>query len=123
VTIYPGYNHKGENVMLKNTSFLYRIQPTRPEMLSGQQTVEEERAIEDHFEYLRGLTDAGTVLLAGRTLNTDPSSFGIVIVEAESNEAARQIMLSDPAVGKGVMRAEIFPFRIALCSTNICKGS
>jgi uncharacterized protein YciI len=109
--------------MLKNTSFLYRIQPTRPEMLSGQQTVEEERAIEAHFEYLRGLTDAGTVLLAGRTLNTDPSSFGIVIVEAESKEAARQIMLSDPAVVKGVMRAEIFPFRIALCSTNICKGS
>jgi len=95
--------------------FLYRIQPVRPEMLSVGETAEEEQTISEHFSYLKDLTEAGVVLLAGRTLNTDHSSFGIVIFSASSEEEARQIMLDDPAVKRRVMRAELYPYRIALC--------
>ena len=52
--------------------------------------------------------------LAGRTLNTDESSFGIVIFEAESEKAARQVVDNNPAVRQEVMRAELYPYRIAL---------
>jgi hypothetical protein len=59
--------------------YLYRIQPTRPEMLSAGPTADEERIIGEHFDYLKALAAKRIVVLAGRTLNTDPSSFGIVI--------------------------------------------
>ena len=96
------------------TQYLYKIQPTRPEMLTDGPTPEEEAIVSDHFAYLKGLTEQGIVILAGRTLNTDESSFGIVIFEAESEEAARKVMNNDPAIQQGVMRAELFPYRIAL---------
>ncbi|MGB8251657.1 MAG: YciI family protein [Anaerolineaceae bacterium] len=101
--------------------YLYRIQPSRSEMLSEGATAEEEMIIIEHFAYLEKLTDKGVVLLAGRTLNLDPASFGIVILSAVSEDAARQIMQLDPAVKGSVMSAELFPFRIALCSHSLCE--
>jgi uncharacterized protein YciI len=83
-------------------------------MLSEGPTPEEERIVGDHYSYLKKLTDQGVVILAGRTLNTDESSFGIIIFRADSEEAARRIVADDPAVRGGVMRAELFPYRIAL---------
>jgi uncharacterized protein YciI len=103
--------------MADPTLFLYKIQPVRPEMLSVGPTPEEEQTISKHFTYLKGLTEAGVVFLAGRTLNTDHSSFGIVILTAGSEQEARQIMLNDPAVKQRVMRAELYPYRLALLGT------
>ena len=94
--------------------FLYRIQPARPEMLTDGPTPQEERRVGEHFRYLQERTSEGVVLLAGRTLNTDPSSFGIVIFRAESEDEARALMLRDPAVAAGVFRAELFPYGLAL---------
>lgn len=94
--------------------YLYRIEPTRPEMLTLGATSKESAAVDAHFSYLQDLTRRGVVILAGRTLNTDPSSFGIVIFQAESDQDARGIMQADPAVRAGVMRAELFPYRVAL---------
>jgi len=54
------------------------------------------------------------MVLAGRTLNTDERSFGIVIFRADSEEAARRVMDQDPVVHNRVMRAELYPYRIAL---------
>ena len=70
--------------------------------------------ITEHFEHLKSLTESGVVILAGRTLNTDESSFSIVIYRAEDDDAARSIMESDPAVAAGVFRAELFPYSVAL---------
>lgn len=100
--------------MDEQKQFLYRIQPARPEMLSQGPTPEEEAIVSEHFAYLQGLVARGVVLLAGRTLNTDVTSFGIVIFQAESQAAAQAVMENDPAVRQGVMRAELFPYRIAL---------
>ena len=94
--------------------FLYKIQPVRPEMLTEGPTHEEELIVSQHFAYLKQLTEAGVVLLAGRTLNTDPSSFGIVIFNAGSEQEAQQVMHHDPAVKQRVMRAELYPYSIAL---------
>ena len=98
------------------THYLYKIQPTRLEMLIQDPTPEEEAIVSEHFAYLEQLTEQGVVVLAGRTLNTDASSFGIVILRTHSEEAARDIMHNDPAVKHHMMRAELYPYRIALAA-------
>ena len=94
--------------------YLYRIRPTRADMVNLGATPAEEAAIDLHFAYLQAAAALGAVLLAGRTFTSDADSFGIVILRAESNSRARAFMLADPAVNAGVMNAELYPFRIAL---------
>ncbi|MGE0822513.1 MAG: YciI family protein [Candidatus Binatia bacterium] len=100
--------------MSEVTHYLYRIQPSRLAMLTDGPTSEEAAIVAQHFAYLQELTERGIVVLAGRTLTTDERSFGIVIFRADSAEAARIVMEQDPAVQHGVMRAELYPYRIAL---------
>ncbi|HMQ54105.1 MAG TPA: YciI family protein [Anaerolineae bacterium] len=96
------------------SEYLYKIQPTRLGMLTEGPTPQEAEIISTHFNYLQSLTDQGIAIFVGRTLNTDGSAFGITVFEADSEEAAREIMDNDPAVIAGVMRAELFPFRVVL---------
>lgn len=96
--------------------FLYRIRPARPAMLSEGPTEHESAVVGRHFEYLQGLVAQGIVLMAGRTLNDDETAFGIVVFEALSADEAKRIVDADPAVSAGVMRAELFPYRVALWS-------
>ena len=86
-------------------------------------TPEEDRILGAHCEYLERLTDRGVVLLAGRTLNTDPSGFGIVVFTASSEAEARRLMKEDPAIEAGLFRAELFPYRVALASEKILESS
>lgn len=44
----------------------------------------------------------------------DKKTFGIVIFEADSEEKAKFIMNNDPSVAEGIMKAELFPYRVAL---------
>lgn len=94
--------------------WLYRIRPTRIEMLTDGGTADEQRLMGEHFERLRRLTDDGVVVLAGPTLVTDERNFGIVVFRADDEEAARAVMDGDPAVAGGVMAAELFPFNVSL---------
>jgi len=96
--------------------YLYKIHPTRSGMLSEGPTPEEAAILSQHFDYLSRLVDQAVVVLAGRTLTTDDRSFGIVIFRAGSDEDARHVAENDPAVKAGVMRAELYPYRIALIS-------
>jgi len=98
--------------------YLYRIQPTRLGMLTDGPTERESEILDEHLEYLQRLTAEGTVLMAGRTLNADERTFGIVVFVAESEATAAAIVRNDPAVKHGVMRAELFPYRIALWSSS-----
>jgi uncharacterized protein YciI len=93
--------------------FLYTIHPTRDGFLETT-TPDEYRIVDEHFHYLERLARKGVVLLAGRTLNTDPSAFGIVIFEASSEADADRVMTEDPAVREGIFKATLFPYRIAL---------
>ena len=95
-------------------TYIYRIQPVRPEMLSEGATAEEERIAGEHFEYLKRLMDEGVLILAGRTLTSDYSAFGIAIFDARDDEHMRQITADDPGVAQKLFRAEWHPYRIAL---------
>ena len=94
--------------------FLYRLTPVRSDMVTVAPTPEEQAIVSEHFAQLEALIGQGVVLLVGRTQDNSSRTFGIVIFQAESSEQALEIMNSDPAVQKGIMHAELFPFRIAL---------
>lgn len=98
--------------------FLYKIQPVRLAMLIDGPTEREAQIVAEHFAYLSKLTEEGTVLMAGRTLNVDQDAFGIAVLVASTSAEAAAIMNSDPAVNHGVMHAELFPYRIALWSSR-----
>lgn len=87
-------------------------------MLTSGATEDETKIVSQHYEYLRQLTNNGIVLLAGRTRNTDSSSFGIVLFKADSEGTARKIMNEDPAVKGRVFRAELFPYTMALFNSR-----
>jgi uncharacterized protein YciI len=102
--------------------YAYRIQPTRNGMLADGPTADEADVIGRHFEYLRELTAEGRVLMAGRNLTADESSFGIVVFEAGSDAEAREMVAADPAVHHGVRHARLWPFRVALWSGRGPRG-
>ena len=94
--------------------WIYVLKVTRLEMLTEGSTPEEDEIVGQHFAYLKDLTEKGVMILMGRTQTNDESTFGIAIFEAENEEAARTIMENDPAVAGGVMRATLYPYRVAL---------
>ena len=70
--------------------------------------------VEAHFQRLQAATDAGTVILAGRTSEALEASFGLVVFEATGDEEARKFMDSDPTIVDGVMTATLHPYSVAL---------
>jgi len=93
--------------------WLYYLEPARLGMLT-EATPEETETVSRHFAYVKALTEQGVMILVGRTQNNDENTFGIAIFEAEDESAAHQIMANDPAVIGGVMRATLYPYRVAL---------
>ena len=94
--------------------FIYVLKLT-PRLLDEKNWTEQDNQIVGrHFRRLQRLHKEGRVLVAGRTLNADPSQFGIVVFEAASEEEARELMEADDAVKEKIMTAQLFPFRVAL---------
>lgn len=108
---------RGDMIPLMS-QYLYRIRPTRLEMVTRCPTDDEVVILSDHFAYLESLTKEGVVLGFRRTQNNDASTFGVVIFRAESEDAARTIMNNDPAVREGVMEADLFPYKVAGLSST-----
>lgn len=92
---------------------IYRLRPTRLEMLTKGPTAEEDRIISEHFEYLVLGAERGDVLFFGRTQTRDERTFGLAVLSITDENAARKFMDNDPAVKKGVMSAELFPFKVS----------
>lgn len=103
--------------------FLYRIQPIRPGMLTTGPTQHEASIVDEHFRYLQKLAAEGLVLMAGRTLNVDERAFGIVVFVAASQAEAAELVQNDPAVKQAIMKAELFPYRVALWSPTGPEGA
>jgi len=94
--------------------FIYQFDPIRPELVTDPDawTEEDIRVSQAHFAYLKGATEDGIVLLAGRS--QDGVGPAIVILEAETEGAAQKFMENDPFVASGLMRASLHPFWAAL---------
>lgn len=99
---------------MEKTQFLYQLKLIPALLDESNWTDKENNIVQHHFEVLQNLQQEGTLILAGRTLNMDPSGFGIVILEVNSEEEAITLMENDPAVKEGIMTATLFPYRVAL---------
>lgn len=90
--------------------FIYFIRPHK-ENFAETMTEEEGNIMGVHFEYLKDLLDKGKLILAGPETT---GKFGIAVIEAESEDEARNIMMNDPAVKSGIVSPELYPFRVSL---------
>jgi uncharacterized protein YciI len=91
--------------------WIYFIHPPREDFAATM--TDEERAVWDrHFDRLQRLLAEGTLILAGPTLGR--VNTGIVVIEAQDEDAARTLMEEDPAISSGFARAELRPFRASL---------
>lgn len=96
--------------------FMYVLQ-LNPHYQSLQNWNDDTNAIlNEHWNYLVNLHEQKVMKLVGKTEYEidNPANKGIAIFEAETREKAEQIMQQDPCVAKGVMSAELHPFKIAL---------
>jgi uncharacterized protein YciI len=93
------------------TEWIYFIHPPR-DNFAATMTAEEKTVWAEHFERLQRLLADGQLIMAGPTLG--PVNTGLAIIEAPDEDAARQIMETDPAVSGGYARGELRPFRVSL---------
>lgn len=74
-------------------------------------TAEEEKIMSEHFDYLKNLTAAEKVIPAGPCFGLRT---GIIVLQIESEEDARQIMDNEPSVSQGVYKYELYPMVVSL---------
>ena len=93
------------------SGYLMVLNPAREDFFENP-TPEENAKIQEHFLRLQELTQEGVVLFAGPS--TDEIGPGIVLFEAASEEEARRMLETDPAVSSGVFTAELHPIGFSL---------
>ena len=93
--------------------FIYVLKLIPSLLNENNWTEREEKIVDRHFAKLQVLLREGKLILAGKTMGIDEKTFGIVILETESEEEALTIMGNDPSVAEGIMKAELFPYTIA----------
>jgi len=92
-------------------SWLIRLIPPRP-TFDKDATAAEQALMEQHFAYWTDLNAKGVCLFGGPVL--DPRGvYGILVVRAESEDAARALGSGDPSVKAGVNKIDVAEMRIA----------
>jgi uncharacterized protein YciI len=104
----------GPSLVAAPKQFIYVIKPVSRLQVEANWTEADNAVAAEHFAYLKGLLAEGRIILAGKTDGLDERTFGIVVFEAESMEAAERTMKEDPAVKAGIMTGEVFGYSIAL---------
>jgi uncharacterized protein YciI len=106
----------------KQSLFAGIFKATNPDFIKKGPRPEERQALRQHVEYLQRLTDQGISIVAGHTLNQDESAFGLAVVRADSEAAARKIMEDDALVRAGIVTVTVFPFQ-GLTGKNLQPAS
>jgi uncharacterized protein YciI len=92
--------------------FVYKLIPPRPTFDQDMSEAEGE-VMEKHFGYWQDVIDRGQVIVYGPV--SDPSgTWGLAVLEVESDDAARKLAEADPAVSSGVSTFAIFPMAEAV---------
>lgn len=100
--------------MTSRKQYVYVLHLTPRMQDTSSWTEAENKIIAQHFARLAKATEGGQVILAGRTTESLDKTFGLVIFEAEDDEAAKLFMESDPAVVGHIMAATLHPYSVAL---------
>ena len=110
VAAQPAPASQTQTLPAKKTWFI-RLIPPRPNF-DKDMTENEHQLMEQHFVYWKDLFQKGVCLFGGPVL--DPSGvYGVLVVEAASEDEARAIAAADPSVKAGVNRIEVAEMRVA----------
>lgn len=92
------------------SEWIYFIHPPRERFV---ETISEEEAaiMQVHAGHLSELHQQGVLILAGPTFGD--VNTGIAVIEADDEDAARAVMMSDPAITSGLMTPELRPMRVS----------
>jgi uncharacterized protein YciI len=104
----------GPNLAAGPKQFIYVIRPVPRLQVEANWTEADSAVVAEHFAYLKILLAEGRLILAGKTDGLDERTFGIVVFEADTMEAAERTMRDDPAVKAGIMTGEVFGYSAAL---------
>jgi uncharacterized protein len=92
-------------------TFFIRLIPPRP-TFDKDMTEAEQKIMEQHFLYWKSLFEKGVCLFGGPVL--DPRGiYGVLAIQAPSEDEARGLAAGDPSVKAGVNRIEVAEMRIA----------
>jgi uncharacterized protein YciI len=94
----------------KEGQFVGVFKATNPDFFKKGPQPEEVPILRQHVQYWQKLFDQGVCSVAGHTLNMDENAFALVIVRADSESAAREIIERAPLVRVGIARVTVFPF-------------
>lgn len=94
----------------KKQQYLCIKRPPRKDFADSM-TDDEAEIMSVHFAYMKQLLADGVLIMAGPVTTGE---FGVSVFEAESDEAAKEIVYNDPAVAIGLMTPEIYPYRVSL---------
>jgi uncharacterized protein YciI len=86
--------------------YLYKLIPPRPTFMADM-TADEAAIMEQHFDYWTSLLDGGAVVAYG-PVNDPAGGYGLAILEADTEQAARNIGDADPAVAKQLASFQVF---------------
>ena len=102
-------------VMKQPRNYFVRLLGTRPGWPENM-TEREQKIMEDHFQYLKKLTDERKVLMAGPCFTSPP--FGLIVLHVDSEAEAREIMSKEPSVVGGVHTYDMAPLVVSLMAVN-----
>jgi uncharacterized protein YndB with AHSA1/START domain/uncharacterized protein YciI len=90
-------------------NFIVQLHGTRPDWPENL-TEHEERVMQEHYSWLVNLMHERRMLLAGPT----DGLYGLIVLEVEHEEEARQLMEREPSVVAGVHAYTLHPFVASL---------
>ncbi len=92
------------------SEWIYFIHPPRERFV--ETITEDEAAImQVHAGHLAELHAQGVLILAGPTFGE--VNTGIAVIEPADEDAARALMMTDPAITSGLMTPELRPMRVS----------
>ncbi len=101
--------------MSAGNGYFVRLLGTRPSWPENM-TEREEEIMEEHFRYLKKLTEERKVLMAGPCFADPP--FGLIVLNVENEAELLDIMSKEPSVVGGVHTYDIAPLRVSLIAMN-----
>ncbi len=99
--------------------FAYLVRPAFDRHFIDNASDQQRDIIGEHSDWLEARYAEGRVRFAGRCYD---GPFGLVVLDADSEEEARTLMATDPSVRSGVQSAELYPFSVFLAHERRPQG-
>ena len=112
---------RAQNPNPDEKQFALLMKATGPQFFQKVAEPEGQRLVAEHLQRLQALTKQGVIIFSGHSLNHDDTGFGIIVVRAASEAAARKVIDEDQLVKAGLVRGTVFPFQVVTSETDAVR--